>query len=63
MGVVVDLGKSAVGIAMGVKINAQEKPDSEYVQAVKQMSLIIFKRFFSILKEYPWTVRLSVITV
>ena len=26
------------------------------MQAVKQMSLIIFKRFFSVFKEYPWAV-------
>lgn len=41
--------------SMGVSINAQEQPDSEYVQAVKQMSMIIFKRFFSVLRDYPWT--------
>lgn len=41
--------------SMGVKINAQNQPDSEYVNAVKDMSMIIFRRFFSLLKPYHWT--------
>ncbi|XP_058823827.1 cytochrome P450 4d2-like [Topomyia yanbarensis] len=38
--------------AMGVKINAQNNPDSSYVKAVKEMSKIIFMRLFSMLREY-----------
>lgn len=41
--------------SMGVKIQAQEAPESEYVNAVKDMSMIIFKRFFSVLKAFHWT--------
>ncbi|EDS32954.1 cytochrome P450 4c3 [Culex quinquefasciatus] len=38
--------------AMGVKINAQDNPDSSYVKAVKEMSDIIFRRLFSMMREY-----------
>ncbi|EDS33785.1 cytochrome P450 4c3 [Culex quinquefasciatus] len=38
--------------AMGVKINAQDNPDSPYVKAVKEMSNIIFRRLFSMMREY-----------
>ncbi|XP_053671571.1 probable cytochrome P450 4d14 [Anopheles nili] len=41
--------------AMGVKLNTQHQPHSEYVQAVKEISDIIFKRLFSLLREYKWT--------
>lgn len=45
--------------SMGVKINAQGQPESEYVNAVKEMSMIIFRRFFSILKVFYWTFPLT----
>ncbi|XP_058462358.1 cytochrome P450 4d2-like [Malaya genurostris] len=38
--------------AMGVKINAQDNPNSSYVKSVKEMSRIIFLRLFSITREY-----------
>ncbi|XP_065089652.1 cytochrome P450 4c3-like [Ochlerotatus camptorhynchus] len=38
--------------AMGVKLNAQDDPDSSYVKAVKKMSEIIFRRLFSLSREY-----------
>ncbi|XP_062542154.1 LOW QUALITY PROTEIN: cytochrome P450 4d1-like [Armigeres subalbatus] len=38
--------------AMGVKLNAQDDPNSSYVQAVKEMSDIIFRRLFSALRDY-----------
>uniref|UniRef100_A0A182PZB2 Uncharacterized protein n=1 Tax=Anopheles epiroticus TaxID=199890 RepID=A0A182PZB2_9DIPT len=40
--------------AMGVKLNTQQQPNSEYVMAVKELSDIILKRLFSFLREYPW---------
>uniref|UniRef100_A0A182PZB1 Uncharacterized protein n=1 Tax=Anopheles epiroticus TaxID=199890 RepID=A0A182PZB1_9DIPT len=40
--------------AMGVKLNTQQQPNSEYVMAVKEISDIILKRLFSFLREYPW---------
>jgi len=39
--------------AMGVKINAQDNPNSEYITAVKEMGIIIFNRIFSLLNQYP----------
>ncbi|XP_053697820.1 cytochrome P450 4d2-like [Sabethes cyaneus] len=45
--------------AMGVKINAQENPDSPYVKAVKQMSKIIFMRLFSLFREFKIFFHLS----
>lgn len=41
--------------AMGVTINAQDQPDTAYVQAVKEMSGIIFKRAYSVLSQFKWT--------
>lgn len=38
---------------MGVKINAQDNPDSDYIRAVKEMGEIIFNRVFSIMNNYP----------
>uniref|UniRef100_A0A182IIR5 Uncharacterized protein n=1 Tax=Anopheles arabiensis TaxID=7173 RepID=A0A182IIR5_ANOAR len=40
--------------AMSVKLNTQQNPNSEYVLAVKEMSDIILKRLFSLLREYKW---------
>uniref|UniRef100_A0A182MIU5 Uncharacterized protein n=1 Tax=Anopheles culicifacies TaxID=139723 RepID=A0A182MIU5_9DIPT len=40
--------------AMGVKLNTQLQPNSEYVMAVKEISNIILKRLFSFLREYKW---------
>uniref|UniRef100_A0A182Q668 Uncharacterized protein n=1 Tax=Anopheles farauti TaxID=69004 RepID=A0A182Q668_9DIPT len=40
--------------AMGVKLNTQLEPHSEYVMAVKEISDIILKRLFSFLREYKW---------
>ncbi|XP_052890753.1 probable cytochrome P450 4d14 [Anopheles moucheti] len=40
--------------AMGVKLNTQLQPNSEYVMAVKEISDIILKRLFSFLREYKW---------
>uniref|UniRef100_A0A182SYF0 Cytochrome P450 n=1 Tax=Anopheles maculatus TaxID=74869 RepID=A0A182SYF0_9DIPT len=40
--------------AMGVKLNTQIQPNSEYVKAVKEISDIILKRLFSFLREYKW---------
>uniref|UniRef100_A0A182S525 Cytochrome P450 n=1 Tax=Anopheles funestus TaxID=62324 RepID=A0A182S525_ANOFN len=40
--------------AMGVKLNTQLQPNSEYVLAVKEISNIILKRLFSFLREYKW---------
>ncbi|XP_049535220.1 cytochrome P450 4d2-like isoform X2 [Anopheles darlingi] len=43
--------------AMGVKLNAQHNPHTEYVEAVKEISDIIFKRLFSLGREYKWVFR------
>uniref|UniRef100_A0A2M4AQ83 Putative cytochrome n=1 Tax=Anopheles triannulatus TaxID=58253 RepID=A0A2M4AQ83_9DIPT len=43
--------------AMGVKLNTQHNPHSEYVEAVKEISDIIFKRLFSLAREYKWVFR------
>uniref|UniRef100_A0A182XUM8 Cytochrome P450 n=1 Tax=Anopheles quadriannulatus TaxID=34691 RepID=A0A182XUM8_ANOQN len=40
--------------AMSVKLNTQHHPNSEYVLAVKEMTDIILKRLFSLLREYKW---------
>ncbi|XP_052869107.1 cytochrome P450 4C1-like [Anopheles cruzii] len=40
--------------AMGVKLNTQEDPQSEYVQAAKEISDIIYKRMFSFGREFKW---------
>ncbi|XP_053672423.1 cytochrome P450 4d1-like [Anopheles nili] len=44
---------SICATSMGVQINAQENPNNEYVQSVKQMSEFIFRRVFSILRQFP----------
>ncbi|XP_055606346.1 cytochrome P450 4d2-like [Uranotaenia lowii] len=38
--------------AMGVKVEAQANPNSPYVRAVKELSIIIFKRLFSLMNQY-----------
>ncbi|XP_058449664.1 cytochrome P450 4c3-like [Malaya genurostris] len=45
--------------AMGVKINAQHNSTSSYVKSVKEMSNIIFKRLFSMTREYSIFFRAS----
>lgn len=40
--------------AMGTKINAQDQPGSEYVSAVKEMSMIVFRRAYSIHSQFDW---------
>ncbi|XP_058124025.1 probable cytochrome P450 4d14 [Anopheles ziemanni] len=39
--------------SMGVQINAQEDPNNEYAQGVKQMSEFIFRRVFSVFRQFP----------
>ncbi|ETN65040.1 cytochrome P450 [Anopheles darlingi] len=43
--------------AMGVKLNTQHNPHTEYVEAVKELSDIMFKRMFSLGREYKWVFR------
>lgn len=38
---------------MGVEMNAQNDPESEYVQSVNNINKIIYKRIFSIFKIFP----------
>lgn len=45
--------------AMGVKLNTQLQPHSEYVMAVKEISDIILKRLFSFLREYKWAFKFT----
>ncbi|XP_050089167.1 cytochrome P450 4d2-like [Anopheles aquasalis] len=45
--------------AMGVKLNTQHNPHTEYVKAVKELSAITFKRLFSLAREYKWVFRLQ----
>ncbi|XP_001658673.2 probable cytochrome P450 4d14 isoform X2 [Aedes aegypti] len=45
--------------AMGVKLNAQDDPNSSYVQAVKEMSEIIFQRLFSLLRTHKLFFQMS----
>lgn len=39
--------------AMGVKMNAQVNFDTEYINAVKEMSEIVYHRVFSALNQFP----------
>nr|AKD43083.1 Cyp4d1-RB [Drosophila melanogaster] len=45
--------------AMGVSINAQSNSDSEYVQAVKTISMVLHKRMFNILYRFDLTYMLT----
>uniref|UniRef100_A0A182G0C4 Uncharacterized protein n=1 Tax=Anopheles albimanus TaxID=7167 RepID=A0A182G0C4_ANOAL len=45
--------------AMGVKLNTQRNPHAEYVEAVKGLSAITFKRMYSLAREYKWVFRLQ----
>ncbi|BFG02549.1 cytochrome P450 4d1 [Drosophila madeirensis] len=45
--------------AMGVSINAQTNADSEYVQAVKTISMVLHKRMFNIFYRFDWTYMLT----
>nr|AKD43183.1 Cyp4d1-RB [Drosophila melanogaster] len=45
--------------AMGVSINAQSNADSEYVQAVKTISMVLHKRMFNILYRFDLTYMLT----
>ncbi|CAD7090292.1 unnamed protein product [Hermetia illucens] len=40
--------------SMGIGINAQSSPDSEYVKAVKEMTLILQRRFFSLVSRWQF---------
>ncbi|EAA12530.4 AGAP008358-PA, partial [Anopheles gambiae str. PEST] len=44
---------SICATSMGVQINAQENPNNEYARGVKQMSEFIFRRVFSVLRQFP----------
>lgn len=44
---------------MGVSINAQSNADSEYVQAVKTISMVLHKRMFNILYRFDLTYMLT----
>ncbi|KFB45597.1 AGAP008358-PA-like protein [Anopheles sinensis] len=44
---------SICATSMGVQINAQEDPNNEYAQGVKQMSEFIFRRVFSVFRQFP----------
>lgn len=39
--------------SMGVQVNAQDNPNNEYTTAVKQMSIFILRRIFTILRSFP----------
>jgi cytochrome P450 family 4 len=39
---------------MGLDINAQQNPNSEYLRAVKQTSIYIFERLTSPFSQYHW---------
>ncbi|XP_034118229.1 cytochrome P450 4d10 isoform X1 [Drosophila albomicans] len=45
--------------AMGVSINAQTNVDSEYVRAVKTISMVLHKRMFNIFYRFELTYRLT----
>ncbi|KAH8373842.1 hypothetical protein KR200_008036 [Drosophila serrata] len=45
--------------AMGVSINAQTNADSEYVQAVKTISMVLHKRMFNIFYRFDLTYMLT----
>ncbi|XP_030381424.1 cytochrome P450 4d1 isoform X3 [Scaptodrosophila lebanonensis] len=45
--------------AMGVSINAQTNVDSEYVRAVKTISMVLHKRMFNIFYRFDWTYMLT----
>ncbi|XP_049535222.1 probable cytochrome P450 4d14 [Anopheles darlingi] len=45
--------------AMGVKLNTQHNPHTEYVEAVQELSDIMFKRMFSLARDYKWVFRLQ----
>ncbi|XP_016982524.1 cytochrome P450 4d1 isoform X1 [Drosophila rhopaloa] len=45
--------------AMGVSLNAQTNVDSEYVQAVKTISMVLHKRMFNILYRFDLTYMLT----
>ncbi|XP_017852484.1 cytochrome P450 4d10 isoform X1 [Drosophila busckii] len=47
--------------AMGVSINAQTNVDSEYVQAVKTISMVLHKRMFNIFYRFEPTYRLTML--
>lgn len=40
--------------SLGVHIDAQNNPDTEYVKAVKEMTLIVFKRVFTLFRQFEW---------
>uniref|UniRef100_A0AAG5DEV8 Cytochrome P450 n=1 Tax=Anopheles atroparvus TaxID=41427 RepID=A0AAG5DEV8_ANOAO len=44
---------SICATSMGVQINAQEDPNNEYARGVKQMSEFIFRRVFSVMRQFP----------
>uniref|UniRef100_A0A182NTX5 Cytochrome P450 n=1 Tax=Anopheles dirus TaxID=7168 RepID=A0A182NTX5_9DIPT len=44
---------SICATSMGVNIHAQEDPNNEYVQGVKTVSEYVFRRIFSIMRQFP----------
>uniref|UniRef100_A0A182W6H9 Cytochrome P450 n=1 Tax=Anopheles minimus TaxID=112268 RepID=A0A182W6H9_9DIPT len=44
---------SICATSMGVHINAQEDPNNEYAQGVKKVSEYVFRRIFSVLRQFP----------
>ncbi|XP_050077622.1 cytochrome P450 4d1-like [Anopheles maculipalpis] len=44
---------SICATSMGVHINAQEDPNNEYAQGVKKISEYVFRRIFSVLRQFP----------
>nr|XP_040231922.2 cytochrome P450 4d1-like [Anopheles coluzzii] len=44
---------SICATSMGVRIHAQDDPNNEYAQAVKQMSVFFLRRVFSLLRQFP----------
>uniref|UniRef100_A0A182RDP0 Uncharacterized protein n=1 Tax=Anopheles funestus TaxID=62324 RepID=A0A182RDP0_ANOFN len=44
---------SICATSMGVQINAQEDPNNEYTQGVKKVSEYVFRRIFSVLRQFP----------
>ncbi|XP_049537311.1 cytochrome P450 4c3-like [Anopheles darlingi] len=44
---------SICATSMGVRIHAQDDPNNEYAQAVKQMSIFFLRRVFSLLRQFP----------
>lgn len=45
--------------SLGVHIDAQNNPDTEYVNSVKEMSLIVFKRVFLLFRHFEWWYNLT----